>query len=66
MLRRCGFLLLERKKNYFTKTRKKFLASYLITYIKKDIAQDFDIESIIDVFYVMKERQAQLQMPKFS
>ena len=43
-----------------------FLASYLITYIEKDIAQGFDVKSITDAFYVMKEHQAQLQMPKFS
>ena len=42
------------------------LASYLITYIEKDIARGFDVESIIDVFYVMKERRTQLKMPKFS
>ena len=27
-----------------------FLASYLITYIEKDITRDFDVESIIDAF----------------
>ena len=32
-----------------------FSASYLITYIEKDITRGFDVESIIDVFYVMKE-----------
>ena len=39
-----------------------FLASYSITYIEKDIARDFDIESIINIFY---ECRNQLQMPKF-
>ena len=43
-----------------------FLANYLIIYIEKEIAQDFDIESIIDEFYCMKKRQAQLKMPNLS
>ena len=43
-----------------------FLASYLITYIEKEIASSFDIDSIIDAFNDMKERRVQLQMPKFS
>ena len=43
-----------------------FLASYLITYIEKDIARGFDIESFIDFFYVMNERRTQLQILKFS
>ncbi|XP_028057568.1 uncharacterized protein LOC114261503 [Camellia sinensis] len=32
-----------------------FLASYLITYIEKDIARGFDVDSIIDAFDIMKE-----------
>ena len=43
-----------------------FLASYLITYIEKEIASGFDIDSIIDAFNDMKEHRVQLQMPKFS
>ncbi|XP_028105826.1 zinc finger MYM-type protein 1-like, partial [Camellia sinensis] len=43
-----------------------FLASYLITYIEKDIARGFDVDSIIDAFDIMKERRAQLKMPNFS
>ena len=43
-----------------------FLASYLITYIKKDIGRGFDIDSIIHTFDIMKERRAQLKMPNFS
>ena len=43
-----------------------FLTNYLITYIEKDIACDFDVNDIIDAFYIMKERRAQLQMPKFN
>ncbi|XP_028052574.1 uncharacterized protein LOC114257058 [Camellia sinensis] len=35
-----------------------FLASYLITYIEKDIARGFDVDSIIHAFNIMKERQA--------
>ncbi|XP_028075302.1 uncharacterized protein LOC114277602 [Camellia sinensis] len=37
-----------------------FLSSYLLTNVEKDIVRDFDVDSIIDVFYVMNERQAQL------
>ena len=43
-----------------------FLANYLITYIEKEIAQDFDTDSIIDEFYCMKERRTQLKMPNLS
>ena len=43
-----------------------FLASYMITYIEKDIARTFTIDSIIDEFDTMKERQAQFKMPKFG
>ena len=42
-----------------------FLASYMITYIKKDIAQTFTIDSIIDEFDTIKERRAQFKMLKF-
>ena len=43
-----------------------FLASYLITYIEKDIARGFEVDSIIHGFDIMKERRAQLKMPNFS
>ena len=43
-----------------------FLASYIIIYIEKDIAQTFTIDSIIDEFDTMKERRAQFKMPKFG
>jgi hypothetical protein len=38
-----------------------FLANYLIVYIKKKIVERFIIDMIIDDFYCMKERQAQLK-----
>jgi hypothetical protein len=37
-----------------------FLANYLIVYIEKEIAERFIIDMIIDDFYSMKERRAQL------
>ncbi|KAL7238988.1 hypothetical protein ACSBR2_004978 [Camellia fascicularis] len=37
-----------------------FLSTYLLTYVGKDIARDFDVDSIIDAFYIMKERRTQL------
>ncbi|XP_028077986.1 uncharacterized protein LOC114279900 [Camellia sinensis] len=43
-----------------------FLASYLITYIEKDIARGFDVDSIIHAFDIMKKRRAQLKMSNFS
>jgi hypothetical protein len=38
-----------------------FLANYLIVYIEKEIAERFTINMIIDDFYSMKERRAQLK-----
>ena len=38
-----------------------FLANYLIIYIKKEIAERFTIDMIIDDFYSMKEQRAQLK-----
>jgi len=38
-----------------------FLANYLIVYIEKEIAERFTIDMIIDDFYSMKERRAQLK-----
>jgi hypothetical protein len=37
-----------------------FLANYLIVYIEKEIAERFTIDMIIDNFYSMKQRRAQL------
>jgi hypothetical protein len=38
-----------------------FLANYLIVYIVKEIDERFTIDMIIEDFYSMKERQAQLK-----
>jgi len=38
-----------------------FLANYLIVYIEKEIVERFTIDMIIDDFYSMKERRAQLK-----
>ena len=38
-----------------------FLANYLIVYIEKKNAKRFTIDMIIDEFYYMKERRAQLK-----
>jgi glycine cleavage system regulatory protein len=38
-----------------------FLTNYLIIYIEKEIAERFTIDMIIDDFYSMKERRAQLK-----
>jgi hypothetical protein len=38
-----------------------FLANYLIVYVEKEIAERFTIDMIIDDFYSMEERQAQLK-----
>jgi hypothetical protein len=38
-----------------------FLTNYLIVYIEKEIAERFTIDMIIDDFYSMKERRAQLK-----
>nr|XP_017250691.1 PREDICTED: uncharacterized protein LOC108221313 [Daucus carota subsp. sativus] len=47
-----------------TKLRNKmeddFLHNYLITYIEKEVAENFDNDSIIDMFYKMKNRRSQL------
>lgn len=43
-----------------------FLASSLLMYIEKEIAQTFDVDSIIEEFEAMKTRRAQLTMPKLS
>jgi len=38
-----------------------FLVNYLIVYIEKEIAERFTIDMIIDYFYFIKERRAQLK-----
>ena len=38
-----------------------FLANYLIIYIEKEIDERFKIDMIIDDFFSMKERRAQLK-----
>ena len=38
-----------------------FLANYLIVYVEKEIVERFTIDMIIDDFYYMKERRAQLK-----
>jgi hypothetical protein len=38
-----------------------FLANYLIVYIVKEIAKRFTIDIIINYFYSIKERRAQLK-----
>ena len=38
-----------------------FLANYLIIYVEKEIAERFTIDIIINDFYSMKERRAQLK-----
>jgi len=38
-----------------------FLANYLIVYIVKEIVERFTIDMIIDDFYFIKERRAQLK-----
>jgi hypothetical protein len=38
-----------------------FLANYLIIYIEKEIIERFTIDMIIDDFYSMNERRAQLK-----
>ncbi|KAI3461491.1 hypothetical protein Pfo_018154 [Paulownia fortunei] len=56
----------------FVKTRLRnkieddFLASLLLMYIEKEIAQTFSIDSIIDEFDVMKKRRAQFRMPRLN
>ncbi|KAI3463665.1 hypothetical protein Pfo_020328, partial [Paulownia fortunei] len=43
-----------------------FLASSLLMYIEKEIAQTFSIDSIIDEFDVMKKYRAQFRMPRLN
>lgn len=54
------------KTKLHNKMEDDYLANYLITYIEKEISRCFDINTIIDEFCGMKNRRAQLMMPKFS
>ena len=38
-----------------------FLAHCLILYIEREIAEKFDIDAIIDLFYDVKDRRTQLK-----
>jgi len=38
-----------------------FLANYLIVYIEKEIVERFTVDIIIDDFYSVKKRRAQLK-----
>ena len=42
------------------KMEDEFLADCMVVYIERDIAENFDSDSIIDDFYSLKNRQAQL------
>lgn len=52
------------KTKLWNKMDDDFLANYLITYIEKEIAQNFEVDDIINDFYEMKERRLQFVMPK--
>ncbi|KAI8551500.1 hypothetical protein RHMOL_Rhmol06G0191500 [Rhododendron molle] len=43
-----------------------FLATFLITYIEKNIARSFDTDSIINAFNDIKKCRAQFKMLHFS
>ena len=49
------------KTRFHNRMEDDFLANYLIVYIKKEIAERFTIDMIIDDFHSMKERRAQLK-----
>uniref|UniRef100_A0A803KWZ5 HAT C-terminal dimerisation domain-containing protein n=1 Tax=Chenopodium quinoa TaxID=63459 RepID=A0A803KWZ5_CHEQI len=48
------------KTNLRSKMEDDFLKDYLIVYIEKEIAETLSEDAIIDAFYMMKERRAQL------
>ena len=48
------------------KIEDNFLASYMITYIEKDIARIFTINSIINEFNTIEEPRVQFKIPKFG
>jgi len=49
------------KTRLYNRVEDDFLANYLIVYIEKEIAERFTIDMIIDDFYSIKERRAQLK-----
>uniref|UniRef100_A0A803KTI3 TTF-type domain-containing protein n=1 Tax=Chenopodium quinoa TaxID=63459 RepID=A0A803KTI3_CHEQI len=49
------------KTNLRSKMEDDFLKDYLIVYIEKEIAETLSEDAIIDAFYMMKERRAQLK-----
>ncbi|XP_021757950.1 zinc finger MYM-type protein 1-like [Chenopodium quinoa] len=49
------------KTNLRSKMEDNFLRDYLVVYIEKEIAETLSEDSIIDTFYMMKERRAQLK-----
>jgi hypothetical protein len=49
------------KTRFHNRMEDNFLANYLIVYIEKEITERFTINMIIDDFYSMKERRAQLK-----
>lgn len=36
-----------------------FLSNYMLPYIETDITWHFDVDTIINTFYIIKERRAQ-------
>ncbi|KAH1064319.1 hypothetical protein J1N35_029306 [Gossypium stocksii] len=49
-----------------TRLRNNFLSSYLVAYIKKEIAREFSTHSIIDEFSPIKKRMVQFRMPSIE
>ncbi|KAK8278798.1 hypothetical protein V6Z11_D09G066400 [Gossypium hirsutum] len=43
-----------------------FLSTYLVAYIKKEIAREFSTDSIVDEFNLMKKRKVQFRMPSIE
>ncbi|KAL6501801.1 hypothetical protein OROGR_026934 [Orobanche gracilis] len=48
------------------KMEDEFLANSMLMYIEREIVQTFEVNSIIDEFELMKNRRAQLKIPKQS
>ena len=65
-IERAFFAMKLVKTRLRNKMEDDFLTSYMITYIEKDIAQTFTIDSIIDEFDTMKEHRVQFKMHKFG
>lgn len=47
------------KTRLWNRIEDNILASYMLTYTKKDIARCFDVNSIVNAFYNMKEHRVQ-------